>query len=107
DDRRLLELRSCHLGFLVRHLLRPGISHQMKTHLVSLKGYILTWLALLALAGLTILIGFANLGQFNILVAVAIAAAQASLLAAVYMHGLFGTTLIRVIAAGGIIWFLF
>ncbi len=79
----------------------------MKMHLVSLKGYILTWLALLALAGLTILIGFANLGQFNILVAVAIAAVQASLLAAVYMHGLFGTTLIRVIAAGGIIWFLF
>jgi cytochrome c oxidase subunit 4 len=79
----------------------------MNTHLVSLRGYILTWLALLGLTMLTILIGFANLGQLSILIAVALAAVQASLIAAVYMHALFGPTLVRVIVAGGIIWFLF
>jgi cytochrome c oxidase subunit 4 len=79
----------------------------MNTHLVSLRGYLLTCLALLVLTVLTILIGFADLGKFNILVGVTIAAAQASLIAAVFMHALFGTTLVRVIAAGGVVWFLF
>jgi len=79
----------------------------MNTHLVSLRSYVLTWLALLGLTVLTILIGFANLGQFSVLIAVSIAAVQASLLAAVYMHALFGPTLVRVIVAGGIVWFLF
>jgi cytochrome c oxidase subunit 4 len=79
----------------------------MNAHLVSLKAYVLTWLALLGLTVLTILIGFANLGQFSILIAVALAAVQAGLIAAFYMHALFGPPLVRVIVATGIVWFVF
>jgi cytochrome c oxidase subunit IV len=79
----------------------------MNTHLVPLRGYVLTWLALLGLTVLTVLVGFANLGQFSILIAVGIAAVQAALIAAFYMHALFGPRLVRVIVATGIVWFVF
>jgi cytochrome c oxidase subunit 4 len=73
---------------------------------VSLKGYLGTWLALLGLTLLTSLLAFVNLGRFSILVAVLIAAMKASLIAMFFMHALYGSKLVRVVLAGGVIWLL-
>ncbi len=73
---------------------------------VSRKTYLLTWVALLALTLATTLIGFVDLGPFSMIIAVALAAAKASLIVLFFMHALYEFKLVRVIIAGGIIWFL-
>lgn len=73
---------------------------------LPLRTYVFTWLALLGLTLLTAMIGFADLGQYNIAVSVAIAVMQVLLIAGFFMHALFEKTLVRVIIAGAIIWFL-
>jgi cytochrome c oxidase subunit IV len=73
---------------------------------VSAKTYMATWAGLLGLTLLTSLLGFIDLGQFSIIVAALIAAMKASLIAAFFMHALYESKLVRVILAGGIIWFL-
>lgn len=72
----------------------------------SLTTILLTWLGLLGLTLLTSLLGLVNLGAMNPTVAIIIAAVQASLIALFLMHALKGPVLIRVIGAGGVIWFL-
>ena len=67
---------------------------------------IMTWGSLLALTLLSSLVGLINLGALNLTIAVVIAALQASLIAFFLMHALHGPALIRVVLAGGIIWFL-
>ena len=74
--------------------------------IVSIKTYALTFGALLVLALATTLIGLIDLGPFSMVIAIAIAAAKAILVAAFFMHALYESKLIRVILAGGIIWFL-
>jgi cytochrome c oxidase subunit 4 len=78
----------------------------MKPPVVSRKTYALTWLALLALALVTTLIGMLDLGPFNMIIAITIALIKASLIAAFFMHALYESKLIRVIVAGGVVWFL-
>jgi cytochrome c oxidase subunit 4 len=78
----------------------------MKTPVVSRKTYALTFGALLALALLTTLIGFLDLGPFNMVIAITIAAAKASLVAVFFMHALFEGKVVRIVVAGGVIWFL-
>ncbi len=73
---------------------------------VSLKTYTFTWLALLGLTLLTSLIGLIDLGVFNLVTAVLIAAIKASLIATFFMHAFYESKLVRVVLAGGIIWFL-
>lgn len=60
--------------------------HEQASHIGSLRGYFLVYLALLAGVGLTILASFHNLGIFNPILAVAIALVQASLVAMFSMH---------------------
>ncbi len=79
----------------------------MKQPVVSRKTYAFTWLALLALALATTLIGFLDLGPFNMIIAISIATIKAALIASFFMHALYENRLIRIIAAGGVIWFLF
>lgn len=78
----------------------------MKGPVVSIKTYTWTFLALLALALLTTLIGFLDLGPFSMVIAVTIATAKAVLIASFFMHALYKSKVIRVILAGGVIWFL-
>lgn len=73
---------------------------------VSIKTYTFTWLALLGLTLLTSLIGLIDLGIFNLVAAVLIAAVKASLIATFFMHAFYEAKLVRVVLAGGIIWFL-
>lgn len=78
----------------------------MTEPVVSRKGYVFTWLGLLGLTLLTTLIGFVDLGPFSMVLAVGIAIAKASLIVMFFMHALYEFKLVRVIIAGGIIWFL-
>jgi cytochrome c oxidase subunit IV len=75
----------------------------MSQPVVSAKTYLLTWITLLGLTLLTSLLGLANLGSMSLAVALIIAAIKASLIAAVFMHALFDTKLVRVAIAGGIL----
>ena len=73
---------------------------------VSKTTYLYTFLGLLALTLLTTLLGFLDLGPFNTILALLIAAVKASLIAAFFMHALYESRLVRVVLAGGVIWFL-
>lgn len=72
----------------------------------SVKTPILTWLALLGLTLLTSLVGLLNLGSWTPVIALIVATCQACLIALFLMHALQGSKLVRVVAAGGILWFL-
>ena len=66
--------------------------------------YFLTFGALVALTLLTTGLGFLDLGAFNTVIAVLLAATKASLIAMFFMHALYESKLIRVFLAGGVIW---
>ena len=68
--------------------------------------YVLTYVGLLALTLSTVLVGFLNLGWGSMFLAVAFATAKASLIAMVFMHALVEKTLVRLVIAGALIWFL-
>jgi cytochrome c oxidase subunit IV len=78
----------------------------MSQSTVSVKTYAFTLIALLALTLLTSLLALVDLGKFSFIAGVAIAAVKASLIACIFMHALYETKLVRVIMAGGVIWFL-
>jgi cytochrome c oxidase subunit IV len=78
----------------------------MKEPVVSIRTYTLTWLALLALALATTLIGFLNLGPFSMGIAILIATIKAALVVAFFMHGRYESKLVRIIIAAGVVWFL-
>lgn len=78
----------------------------MKQPVLSVKQYALTWVALLALVLITTLIAMLDLGPFTMIIAITIAATKASLVAAFFMHALYESKLVRIILAGGILWFL-
>jgi cytochrome c oxidase subunit IV len=73
---------------------------------LNIKTLSLVFLALWALVLGTSLIGFMDLGRFNIVVSVTIAAIQALLIAGFFMKVLYEGKVIHVILAGGVIWFL-
>ncbi len=78
----------------------------MKQPILSIKTYAFTWLALLALVLATTLIAMVDLGGFTMIIAIAIATAKASLIAAFFMHALYEGKVVRIILAGGVLWFL-
>ena len=66
----------------------------------------MTFLSLLGLTLLTTLLGFVDMGPFNTGVAIALAAVKACLIAMFFMHALYESGLVRIVMAGGLIWFL-
>ena len=78
----------------------------MSQSTVSVRTYAFTLITLLALTLLTSLLALVDLGKFSFIAGVAIAAVKASLIASFFMHALYETKLVRVIMAGGVIWFL-
>ena|SRR5579875_2976669 len=78
----------------------------MKEPIVSRKKYALTWITLLILALTTTLIGFLDLGPFNMIIAITIATTKAALIAAIFMHALYEGKLVRIILSGGVLWIL-
>jgi cytochrome c oxidase subunit 4 len=73
---------------------------------VSVRKYALVFGALLLLALTTTLIGMLDLGPFNMIIAITIAAAKASLIAAFFMQALYEGKIVRIILTGGVVWFL-
>ncbi len=72
---------------------------------VSAKTYVATWLGLLGLTLLTSLLGLIDTGQYDIIIAVAIALIKASLIACFFMHALYESKLVRIVLGGGLLWF--
>jgi len=73
---------------------------------VSVRTYAFTLMGLLGLTLLTSLAGLQDLGRWNVPIALVIALAKASLIAAFFMHAFYDSKLVRVVLAGGVIWFL-
>lgn len=61
-------------------------SHDSPGHTISLRTYLLIWVALLFLTVVTVAVSRIDLGSFNTLVAIAIATLKASLVALFFMH---------------------
>ena len=78
----------------------------MAAPVLSVKAHVITYAGLLALTLVTTLLGYLDLGPFSMVLAILIAAVQASLIAAYFMQALYETILVRVVVAGGIVWFL-
>lgn len=78
----------------------------MNAPTVSRTKYALTWGVLLLLTLITTLVATADLGVFNMIVAVGLAALKACLIAAIFMHVLFEGKLVKVVIAGAVVWFL-
>ena len=78
----------------------------MRSRTESARPIVFAWLGLLGLTLITSLLALVGLGSFSIVVAVFIAALQAFVIAGFLMHALHGYALVRVVVAGGIIWFL-
>ncbi len=55
-------------------------------HLVNYSTYILIWLALIVLTGLTVAVAGTNLGGFSVWTAILIAAIKTTLVLMVFMH---------------------
>ena len=79
----------------------------MAQPVVAKRTYFFTFFGLIGLTLLTTLLGFIDMGAtLNTVVALLIAAVKASLIAAFFMHALYETKLVRVVMAGGVIWFV-
>jgi len=78
----------------------------MKEPALSRKQYTFAWLGLLGLTLLNTLIAFVNLGVWNTVIEIGIATIMASLVAGFLMHALYETKVVRIVVAGGVIWFL-
>src|SRR5215510_5102836 len=76
----------------------------MSEHADSSKIYILVFLALLALTGVTTAVAYVDLGPFSVVVALAIAVVKMLLVALFFMHLRHSTALTRVVVIGGLLW---
>lgn len=78
--------------------------HVEEHHLVSVETYLGVFLALMGLTALTIAVAFADLGPFNNIVAMGIAAVKALLVVAIFMHLKYNPKVLWIVAAGGFLW---
>ena len=73
-------------------------------HIVPVKTYVLVFIALLLLAGLTTGVAFIDLGAFNTPIAMAIAFVKMMLVLLVFMHLLYSAQLTRIALIAGVFW---
>src|SRR5271156_1093917 len=73
-------------------------------HVVPVKTYVMVFIALLLLAGLTTAVAFVDLGPFNTPIAMTIAFVKMILVLLVFMHLLYSTKLVRVVIIAGFFW---
>jgi cytochrome c oxidase subunit 4 len=76
----------------------------MSEHVVSRKLYFAIFLSLLVLTAVTTAVAFVDLGNFNIVVALAIAGLKATLVILFFMHVKFGTKLTKMFVVAGFFW---
>ncbi len=73
-------------------------------HVTPVRTYILVCGALLVLTLATYIAAFVNLGPFNTLVALGIAAIKAILIALFFMHARYSTGITRIVIFAGLVW---
>lgn len=76
----------------------------MHEHIDSVKTYVGVLLALLCLTVLTTLVAFVDLGNFSVVVALAIAVCKMLLVALFFMHVRYSTRLTHLVILGGLMW---
>jgi len=76
----------------------------MSAQTPSVRTYVLVFVALLALAAATTAIAYVDLGPFNTVVALAIAAIKACLVGLFFMHLLYTQGLTRIVVLAGFFW---
>ena len=67
--------------------------------------YVVIWVVLLALVGLTLALGEVPLGRWNFPISFAIAMTKAVLIILFFMHVLYSPGLVRIVAFAGFFWF--
>ncbi len=73
-------------------------------HVDSVKTYSTVWIALLILTGLTTAVSYLDLGPFNVVTALVIAASKMLLVALFFMHVRHSSRLTRLVVLGGLLW---
>jgi cytochrome c oxidase subunit 4 len=73
-------------------------------HIVPLKTYFAVFAALLALLALTVGVSLVDLGEWNVVVAMAVAFCKAILVVLFFMHVKYSPRLTWVFAGGGVLW---
>ena len=76
----------------------------MTDNIDSIRTYALVLLALLALTAVTTLVAFVDLGEFSVVVALAIAVCKMLLVALFFMHVRHSTKLTKLVVLGGLLW---
>ena len=78
----------------------------MKNGVPSSRAYVGTFVALMALLGITIMAGYIDLGVLNLPIAMAISLAKTLLIILFFMHVWHGSRLTWVIAGAGFFWLM-
>ena len=78
----------------------------MNEPIISVKTYAITYVSLLLLTLATTLLAYLDVGPLNTVLAIGIAVVKATLIAAVFMHVMREMTLVRLVIAGAIMWFV-
>lgn len=78
----------------------------MDTHGLSSRAYLLAYIALLVLLGVSVGIGHIDIGWANMFAAIFIAAIQGCVIALIMMHGLFEKVFIKLTMCAALLWFL-
>jgi cytochrome c oxidase subunit 4 len=76
----------------------------MNTHIPSAKSYLLVFAALLVLTGTTVGVSFIELGEWNVIVALAIAIIKASLVVLIFMNVRNSSSLTKLFVVAGLVW---
>jgi len=76
----------------------------MSEHVASIKSYVLIFVTLLVLTGVTIAVAFVDLGVVNTVAALAIAGIKASLVVLYFMHLKYGNPLSKLFWVAGLLW---
>jgi cytochrome c oxidase subunit IV len=82
------------------------MSNAEEPHVASLQTYFTVFFALMALTVVTVVVSFFDLGVFNIVGAITIAAVKAYVVVLYFMHLKDSNRIIWLTAAAGFIWFV-
>lgn len=78
----------------------------MTHHIAPIRDYVLVWLALVVLTFTTTYVGFIDMGEFNIVVALLIAVIKMSLVIWIFMGVRYTSSLTKLFVVAGFFWFL-
>ena len=76
----------------------------MTQHIVSVRSYVLVFLALMGLTALTVGVAFINLGSMNTLIALVIAATKMLLVMLIFMHVKYSSRLTKLAILAAFFW---